>query len=312
MLTGTMQKSANVNIFMGGRQETEISKMNKSGSKGNTQIYAGGLNLAGRDSVEMKKQQAQKQAMKLIKDNLKSRNELDKNIDSIKEKKSELSEQLAEANKEIEKLESIKVSLKEEYGIADNSEEQQNLERIEKLMFAPDELSEEDFEKLGQMESLTEYQEESLKISGMQVEWKKIAKVSEGEIFGISKSVESMTQATVRDTSMIKVKKMAQDIIESAQKEIQSMLIDETKEHIDEKIEEEQEKAEELEEAKELKEELQGSQSGQGSQPNAVSEEAIQDLTKMSADLEKELEDILKKNHVIQDDLKGITVDKTI
>lgn len=94
-------------------------------------IYAGDLGL-GKDTITLRKQQAQKKALKLIQDAWTGDRKVAQSITDIKAKADELQADI-EANQEIiNQGELQKEALREQYGVEADSQEQKDLELLEK------------------------------------------------------------------------------------------------------------------------------------------------------------------------------------
>ena len=134
---------------------------------------------------------------------------------------------------------------------------------------------------------------------------------------------------------MIKASAAAEDIMDAAGKDIIGMLVEESKEHVDDKLEEEQKKAEEAkqkeEEQQELVDKAKERKEEAEQQAEAISEakdsqeevldgvgkadsiELESNIKKKSVDhveeAQKQINKILKDNNLVNDDLKGIEID---
>ena len=85
------------------------------------------------------------------------------------------------------------------------------------------------------------------------------------------------------------------------------MLVDEAKEHMDEKSEELQEKAEERAEEKEQQQE----KIDAAKEEKAQTETMVR-LDSQKADYQQEIEEMMRKMNLMAEDIKGIKVDETI
>ena len=139
----------------------------------------------------------------------------------------------------------------------------------------------------------------------------------------------------LKSRDMIKATAAADDIMAAASKDIIGMLVEESKEHVDDKLEEEQDKAEEsqkkeeeqkelIDKAKERKEEAE--QQTEAIRDAKDSQEEVLDgvnktdtlelesnIKKKSVDhveeAQKQINKIIKDNNLINEDLKGIEID---
>lgn len=261
------------------RKEARLNRNNGG------QIKNGSINmneLNGKlDSVLIRKQRAQKKAMKVVGDAWAADKKIDlkiqERIDRIQEFKKNIDENMGL----IRDYKMCKEDLRETYGINADSQEQKDLELMEKaglhhvllgreykiadmLWYAPfieevnlDVLTKEEQERLAEIadESLTEYQLRAMKvdgrISGCDIEIDKAHK----KIMMENDEIRAIKNERLKDHTMVDAQKEAKEIMEDAGKEAIGILIGESKDHIDEKIEEKKEEAKEKAEEKEEKEE---------------------------------------------------------
>ena len=124
-----------------------------------------------------------------------------------------------------------------------------------------------------------------------------------------------------KNQDMIKSQDAAEELIEAANKDIVGMLVDEAKEHLESVQEEAEEKAEKLKEQKEEREErLEETKERRKEQEKIihdqieankleldgnVQEQAVDHL----AEAQKVVEQMMSKNHMVNEDLKGIEID---
>ncbi len=105
-------------------------------------------------------------------------------------------------------------------------------------------------------------------------------------------------------------------IEDAASKEIMGMLVDDAKEHIDEEAEKEAEKAKEKKEKEEeLEEKIDAVKEREKEQEELTEEivESAQDLTVTTSninDAQKDIKDMMNKLALVEEDMKGATVDE--
>ncbi len=203
-----------------------------------------------------------------------------------------------------------------------------------------------DLEKI-HAKGLTDYQKGMMELDELDAREKannqKIA-ANQNAVLSISQAMGDMVVESLKENPMLEASKEAEAIMEAANKDILGDLIAEGKEHIEEKIEEEKKKAEEKEEEKEEEEEkvekreerealqeemiekARADAEGREAQVEHQKKKHAQDGPEVSAsDIEKitaynaekpttdrELEDLLSKLKLIEDDLKGALVDTDI
>lgn len=296
-----------VQIFGAGKHSTLINQNENvqarkmaGQNQGNDQVKNGSINmneLNGKmDSILMRRQRAQGKAMKIVRNAWIADKKINLKIQERTDRIGELKKNIDENMGLIHDCETRKEDLRETYGINADSQEQKDLEIMEKaglyhvlsgegtehkiadmLWYAPyikeinlDALTEEERERLTEIadKSLSEYQYRALsadcKISDCDAANDKMNK----EIVTESDEIREIKNERMKDHTMLDAQKEAEDILEDAGKEIIGMLIGESQDHIDkelaEKIEkakeeakEKEEQEEKLEERKEEKEEQQ-------------------------------------------------------
>ena len=148
-----------------GRNKTQDTKTRST-------VFAGDLMLGQGNQIEQKKQTARRQAMKLITDAW-GRDELaSQSIKDMEQQKADYVEQMQEAKEHEKTFEKSKKELQEQYGVADDSQEQKDLELLEKFQnykngSHDESFTKEDVDRLKELQNLprTEYQEKALRLN---------------------------------------------------------------------------------------------------------------------------------------------------
>ena len=148
-----------------GRNKTQDTKTRST-------VFAGDLMLGQGNQIEQKKQTARRQAMKLITDAW-GRDELaSQSIKDMEQQKADYVEQMQEAKEHEKTFEKSKKGLQEQYGVADDSQEQKDLELLEKFQnykngSHDESFTKEDVDRLKELQNLprTEYQEKALRLN---------------------------------------------------------------------------------------------------------------------------------------------------
>ena len=122
----------NQTIFMGDDSlRARHGHENPKGDSDRKTIFAGGLKKV-LDPIQEKREQAQKQAMKIVGDTWGNDQKLDDDLDNRREKVKECQEKIGAANDELLEIKNRRIQLREEMGIAEDSEEEQDLKLLEK------------------------------------------------------------------------------------------------------------------------------------------------------------------------------------
>ena len=269
--------------------------------------------------IEARRNNAKKQALKVVSDAWKSDN---KSADSIADMEGLKQSKVSEMN------ENTKKSLQEEYGVADGSQEQKDLELLEKYQnnmngSSYDQFSDEELSRLKELQNapLTEYQKKVLNLNSMKGQ---VSVEADRKQFGVNALTASISDATLeqlKSRDMEKASDAADEIMDSANKEILGMLIEEGKNNADEKVEEEKEKAEEaadkkeeqdkqIEEAQEKRKNQEEIIEGQQNADQLEQDVSMQKQNTSKMDeAQKNIQKILKEKNLVNEDLKGIEID---
>lgn len=295
----------NINLFTGNNATEEIQKQKKQ-NLNNTSgtLYAGDMNL--NNEAITKKINARKRAMKLIMDVYGNDKKIDDGLDEIRNHQERLSENLDTANAELKRIEESKKQLKEQYEIEEDSQEQKDLELLEKYHKDPFSLSEEEVERLKNMGPVTDYQREALELNSLKDDWQKVADASSEGIINANKAISSIQIERLKTHAMTDAKEEAEEILESSAKEITGMILSDAKEKVDEELEEKVEDAKEAKEAKEKEKAEKAAKEKNETVENTDTEN--EDTEKLMKDLKK----IIDEEQVVEDDIKGLIMDAMI
>ena len=115
---------------------------------------------------------------------------------------------------------------------------------------------------------------------------------------------------------MVDARNQAEKILDAASREIMGMLMEEAKEYVDEKSEENQEKAEKLEEKQEQMEEFIEAQKGKQDETEEIWEEIpveeILDMGQLKDEVKQEVKKIISNMNLVVEDIKGAMVDESL
>lgn len=278
-----MKVERNITVFAGdperncGTEKSEKAQKEKEGKKGSV-IYAGNFqgDMTVRDRIQQKKEQAQKQAMKAVRDAWDGDRAIDDDLNERREHIRELNQSNRESRDRIAELKGQQEKLKEAYGIDGDSEEQMNLE--EHIRTEQDVIDQN--ERQVQMEAAV--------IRGTKLERLKYHHMADAQ-------------------------KEAEEIKNAAGDEIMGMLIEDAKKHVDEEQEEREEKAEEIREKKEEQEKLLEKRREDKEEWEELIEDMpvdeIMDLAETQEEIQQEVKNIMNKMALVAEDIKGAVVD---
>ena len=307
-------------------------------------FFAGNTNLVN-DPIAQKRKEAQQKAMKVVTDAWESDKAIDKSIEERQKHYHQMLEIKENAQKELKELTAQKEALKEMYGIKDDSQEQKDLEFIEKVKDYlggdfDNGITEEDLANYVEIrkQPLTEYQKRALEIYDMAKKWKMDLKDANDAMKDDISDIKAIGLERLKSSPMVDAQKTADAIEASANEEIIGMAMQQAKEHIDEKMEEFEEKAEKKAEKEEVKEEklediremkalqkamIEGTKEAveeeearhrENQAPDMPIDELIE-LTKTNTQTQKAqkvLDEIRYSMNLLEADLKGIEIDEEV
>ena len=241
------------------------------------------LNLSG-NIFDEKKAQAKRDAMKLIRDAFEGDQKISDSFNEKKRHIEELIQSKGEADKVIKDIESERKALREEYGLSENSQEEQELKLLEKefrsgLPRSEISLSYEEKKTLDEIKErgLTEYQSRSMEMLDYEKNYIVKSYSNAFEIQDENRSLGMMEREMLKNTSMIDAQKQAKKVEEELNEQVVSIVVDEAKDNIDSETEEKKEEAEKA--------------------------------TSNVVEAQHEVKEMMSKMKMLDEDIKGITVD---
>lgn len=313
-------------------------------------IFAGDLPLH-KDSITLRRQQAQKKAMKFVQDAWDMDRKTDQSIAEYESLAQEQKKEILSNRDKIYECRERKENMREGYGVEKDSQEQKDLELLERRHypnngeFADVDFTEEERKRLKELEDepLTEYQQRCLEIDGEEQIFQIREGKAESALEAYNGAVRSIKQERLKSHEMTDAQNNAKKVMEEASKDIQGMIWEEAQDHVDEtyedKREEEKEKAEEKEEQEEkielrkeqkelmearieeIREDSNEAEAAQKKQERDAREEAelLGDMADAGLNVagasdavKAEIKDMLSKLKLIEADIKGIEVDEEI
>lgn len=293
-------------------------------------IFAGEIQLASdkRSVIEQKKKYAQKQAMKLVGDAWEHDKAGAKVIDDMCIEKSDEAAKLGILKSKIRDIEVNKKAIQQEYGIATDSQEQKDLELLEKYQnnmngSSYDEFSEEEIKRLKELQNMprTEYQnkvlEQNAAIGALDIEICRI----EAKLRAMTHAITDAKIEREKSQEMLNADAAADKIMEAADEEAEGMLIQEGMDNIDETQEEEEKKAEEAAAKKEEQEEkIEKNKENNEEMHRIIKEDMDSEQMEKNVSMQeqnrgkveeahKNIQKLLVENNLINEDLLGIEID---
>lgn len=306
-------------------------------------FFVGNTNL---DPIAQKRKEAHEKAWKVITNAWKQDQKLDADVETRKALYDKNREALALANDELEAIRNDRAALTEYYEIDPDSQEQKDLELMERYqdqqkgIVNGEALSMEELEHAAELmeQPLTEYQSRALELNDREGVWEQREKEARLNMGNMLEDIKDINLARLQSSPMQDAKHTADSIMDAASKEIMGMIVKDTKEKVDETMEETKEKVEENAEKKEEQEEelaeikmeraiqramIEGTQDAvreaeaeikKNNTPDVATDE-ISKVTQQSSnmgDAQQKLQEIMHEMKLIESDLKGIKVDKGI
>ncbi|MCM1412701.1 MAG: hypothetical protein NC305_19500 [Lachnospiraceae bacterium] len=283
-----MKVGNNITLFAGGQPESSLATEGAGKKQENRKtIFAGDLNPQGgslQDRIEQKRQEARKQAMKVVGDAFSGDKALDEDIENRYQNIKNLQEDRKRLLDERENVEIRKADLEKGYEAG--------------------EISEEDY--LNEKADLKE--EEMIRDADLDD--------NENQVMQESSTIRAIRRERLKHHAMTDAQEQAEDILDAARDEIMGMVVEEGRDHIDEETEKREEQAEEIREEKEEQEEFIESQKERREEEEELLEdipmEEMLSLDKIQSDVQQEVQGILDKMKLIAEDIKGAVVDKNL
>lgn len=310
-------------------------------------IFAGDLPFH-KDSITLRRQEAKKKAMEFIKDAWDSDRRADQSMAEYNARAEKERKELQVNQERIQECRERKENLRKGYGVEADSQGQKDLELLEKDSYPwiyGDDLTEEEEQRLAELKagSLTEYQQKCLEIDKEESFFQNRVETAEIGLEVYNGAVTSMKVERLKFHKMADAQKNAKKVMEQAGDEIQGLLVDDARDHVDETYEEQRETAEKEADEKEAQEEkielrreqreLMEARIEEAQQENRDAEaagkererdardeasflkdmaEAGLDVAGSGAAVQAEIKDMLNKMKLIEADIKGIEVDEEV
>lgn len=322
-----MALSININV-----NNSDMSiKNSKTGTKKNVKsISAGNLNnMTDREfNISQKRKSARKQAMKLISDAWDKDDKAAQNIKNMETEKADIAVQNSNLKSKLKDIDKSQKDLQELYGVDPESQEQKDLELLKKYQdnrngVSNDKFSKEEVDRLKELQNvpLTEYQKKALMINSSKDAIRSQIDQNDLEAMNKTMSINSAKTEQLKSQGMLKASDAADSIIDAAEKDIFGMLVNEGKQNIDDNMKEQQEEAKKAEEEKEKKQEqIDETKKKHQEEKELLENEQQADKLELDTSIKNQtvdhlseaqhqVEQIMKKNNLINEDIKGIEID---
>ena len=302
---------ANMNGYEIGSDETRKNGVSDKGT-----VYAGDLQFA------------QKQAMKLIRDAWDSDNKAVSQRDQMAQQKEEKLKEVRACDEELKQVRESKEIARQSYGVDSDSQEQKDLELLEKYQdyqkgVQTDDFSKEEIDRLKELQNtpLTDYQTKALQLNAQKDAILDRKDRAQRKVTALTEAAADARLDQLKSQDMQKAQDAADELLDASDKDAFGMLIQDAVDHIDEKQEEEKEKAEEAQEKRDEQQEKIDEKKEEKQQQEKMIEGSVE-ADRLEADVtvdqtgtskleeaQQHIQTILKKNNLVNEDLKGIKID---
>lgn len=302
-------------------------------SKDTNGVFAGDLNLF-QDPVEEKKKQAREMAMKLIEEAYAKDKVIDEDLDNRRNHAKELEDENKEHLEMLNGIDKMKKEAREGHGVGEYSQEEKDAQLLlkeakqkrnpnRKILTDEEQQELENIHKTG----LTAYQEEVLRLDEGAYEYEKKMEENEMEIMSEYAVIRGMKIERLKTHEMVDAVKSGDQILQSAQKEIIGMILEDGKEEQDEKLAEKKEEIEEKkEEAEELEEKIEEARARREEATKREEDDQeeiyeldslLQEITEKVANsnlpnVQKSMTQAVNELLLTLDDIKGLAVDTEV
>lgn len=297
----------------------ETVQKEEKDKKNTTNIFAGDL-LQGsqtKSMLEQKREKARKEVMQVIRTQFESDAKIDDDMENREKRIAALKEEADSYNKAANEIKEIRDGLQEQFGLSDEevAEQEKTIALVNKARKAMKEgglgqLSLKELEEFAGLGTLTEYQEAALACDEVTDYYNELKNEALTGIAQESYTLQEIRQASVKNVGMLKTQKCAEEMRQQASEAIIGDLLQEAKEKMDEEMEKLKEEAEKAAEKKKEEEELlHGDKEEEAVSPELYD---VQEARTEQKQIEAELQEIIEKNKLLEEDLKGLAVNKTV
>lgn len=284
-----MKVDNNITLYAGGQPGSSGAMEGAGREQENRKtVFAGNLNNNQegtlRDRIAERKAKAQEKAMKAVGEAFHGDLKVDDGMEESRQRVKELTEENRAIQDELKDIDRRQDALERAKADGEISEEQYRLDM------------------------------EDLKQERMTQEQKKAE--NQGAIQGENASIRSTRRERLKYHHMADAQKQADEIMDAAGQQIIGMIQQDSMDHLDEEAEKREEQAEEIKEEREEQEKLLEKQKEKREEDEAwleeLSPEEFSDFTKSAEDVQKEVQDMLRKMNLLDEDIKGAAVDESL
>lgn len=321
-----MKVDGSITVLSGQVQENRrLEELQEGGRTDRKTVSADSLqgDFALLDRIRQRKEAAQKRALKVVGDAWDGDRKIEEEINRSKERLRELSRDNGVLREDLNQIAEKSEALMTGYQIEEDSQEEQDLELLkkaggEKYSWTGIELTEEEKARVAEIRAggLTEYQERALELDARAWREKDSLYRNNLEIQEHNAIIRGIREERRKVHPISDAQEKAEEIMESAREEIVGMVVEDSKEHLDEEQEEREEQAEEIKEEKEKQEELLEKRGEREEDQEELIEELPVDQALNSdqtmKDVRRQIQAIVNEMNLVVEDIKGSQVDTSV
>lgn len=285
-----MRVGENITLYAGmqpvGDRIAEGAETEQEKQEQRRTIFVGELNQGNtlQDRIAQKKEQAQKQAMKVVGDAFAGDRSIDEDMESRRRHVEELNDEKKRLQEEAAAVAGRRESLEKAYEAGEVSQ--------------------------------ADYASETMDISREEQVYQEKLAENENTVLEENAIIRGTRLERLKHNPMGEARKQADAIMEAAGEEIVGMVMEDAKEKVDEESEKREQQAEKIEEEREEQEKFIEKQKEHRKEKEEILEnvpvEEMVSLKQTQEDVRQEVQNILDKMKLLAEDIKGAAVDETL
>lgn len=310
------------------KKEDKTHGKEQKGIQGNS-IYVGNL-FKQQDTLSQKFAMRQKDAVKRVLDQFRQDLETDEEMRELNEHADSLVDDIRLATEQIKGVDERREEIRQRYEVAPDSQEQKDLELMQKANAAKEhpfdekyQLTEEEERRLAEMPPMTAYQQEMIECDEEEKMYRKNRNDAQIDVVVDRATVHATKKALLKVHPMVDARKEAEKMMESALEDLAVGLLQEGVENIDEKMQEtEEEMLENQEEALEKKIEQEKLKEEEAAQEETEQEvqsivlsaemQAVSGTQRAVQNLQSNVKSLIQEQVMLEVDLKGLRMNQQI
>ena len=296
--------------FFTGMVTGESSEKVTQGTK-QERMFTGKMAESFDTQISEKREEAMQKAKKLVGDVFATEKSIDDDLLERAKRIKTSEQEIVSANKELKALREEQVALREQYGITNDSKEQEELELLMKERESQKldlgvVLTEEEKEQLASIKErgMTEYQSRYFELESFGEPYHKAMKEAQKVIKEETMIISAVKLERLKSCPMVGASKEAEAIMEHANEEIVDMIANEGVDKVQEQAEESKEKQEVLEEKKEAEEKQK-----EQTEVEEIPVNELLHLENVRKEMKQEVEHMITEMKLLVEDIKGSVVD---